>query len=473
MSNLIDVINISDRESCISLQISQQNKCYNCISWEDRRLSRPGKLRDSKCQRPWELKDKVSFETVHDRTLKKVCSSWDDMIHASVFKNTDIPPIVRKAGLKISHDFATSCKIINHPHTTENIQPTRRSSSRARKPERLTPKDRYKKVNKTGRVNENIHDEQRKRSDISSSSPFKQPTIFNNVIGNLENRFSSTLNLVGNACSNLRNVADDNINIINQEEEDVDVNSLKVSGSFVVERRISKVRSSTLHQQQQEILLLREKYELLERELNKARGRNGILKDRIINLEYQLNILKKKGSSSHHEVVPKAYFSRLEKYKNKIETLYKHLISERYSGKSDLGRRLLGEILATHPSISFVNAAEIIMLSRAQLLAETDIIDEKKLTLQNIALSSPSEKYLRTILDDTASDIMFQLYFRIFYKDKIGEKSPSLFLSCDKATNGGFIKIISWYSQCSNKVEQFIFDVDRSYGESRECAKAM
>ena len=64
-------------------------------------------------------------------------------------------------------------------------------------------------------------------------------------------------------------------------------------------------------------------------------------------------------------------------------------------------------------------------------------------------------------------------FFKSFYEDKVGEIVPSLYLSCDKATNGGFVKILSWYSPTSNKVEQKIFDVDKTYGDSIECAKAM
>ena len=95
------------------------------------------------------------------------------------------------------------------------------------------------------------------------------------------------------------------------------------------------------------------------------------------------------------------------------------------------------------------------------------------MSLNDIGLSSPSDKYLRDILDDTASDVLFLMFFKIFYEDKVGETVPSLYLSCDKATNGGFVKILSWYSPTSNKVEQKIFDVDKTYGDSIECAKAM
>ena len=59
------------------------------------------------------------------------------------------------------------------------------------------------------------------------------------------------------------------------------------------------------------------------------------------------------------------------------------------------------------------------------------------MSFDEIAKSSPSETLLRNILNETATDVMFLIYYRIFYEDKIGGKVPSLFLSCDKATDGG------------------------------------
>ena len=95
------------------------------------------------------------------------------------------------------------------------------------------------------------------------------------------------------------------------------------------------------------------------------------------------------------------------------------------------------------------------------------------MSFDEIAKSSPSETLLRNILNETATDVMFLIYYRIFYEDKIGGKVPSLFLSCDKATDGGFVRIVSWYSPTTKKVEQNIIDVDKSYGESVDCAKPM
>ena len=97
----------------------------------------------------------------------------------------------------------------------------------------------------------------------------------------------------------------------------------------------------------------------------------------------------------------------------------------------------------------------------------------KQINYEHVALSSPSEATLQNVLDETATDILFLIFYRIFYEDAALGKPPGLFLSCDKATNGGFVKIISWYSKTKKKVEQRILDVDRTYGDSKTCAKAM
>ena len=96
-----------------------------------------------------------------------------------------------------------------------------------------------------------------------------------------------------------------------------------------------------------------------------------------------------------------------------------------------------------------------------------------QLTYAEIVMSSPSNALLWLILNETAADVLFLTYFRIFYEDKVGGKRPSVFLSCDKATNGGFVKILSWHSETSGRVEQIILDVDKTYGTSEDCAKAM
>ena len=90
-----------------------------------------------------------------------------------------------------------------------------------------------------------------------------------------------------------------------------------------------------------------------------------------------------------------------------------------------------------------------------------------------IYISSPGEGTLRNILNETTADVLFLIYYRIFYQDRVGNEVPSLFLSCDKATDGGFVKILSWYSPTSKMVEQKIIDVDKSYGKSIDCARAM
>ena len=75
------------------------------------------------------------------------------------------------------------------------------------------------------------------------------------------------------------------------------------------------------------------------------------------------------------------------------------MTKKRFEVSSKLGKRLLGELISTHPSVSFSVAAEIVTLSRAQLFADVGMLtenDEEGLfSFENIAMSSPSEHALR------------------------------------------------------------------------------
>ena len=310
-----------------------------------------------------------------------------------------------------------------------------------------------------------VHDERSKNREVSPS-PFKKTVeMINATVNNLESRFTAALNLVGNPCGNLNTCSVDK--------------QLRQNTSAA--HPISNLDPYSIQQNHHhEIKLLRQKNEAMQTEMNilsskmcNLEQKNQLLSEQVSNLKDRIDMFEKNEISCYQTSIHRGYLSSLLSFKVQILKLIKHVTSARYAGRTDLGRRLLGEVIATHPSISFVNAAEIIMISRAQLLTEPGIVDEKQLSYDDIGLSSPSEKYLRTLLDETATDVLFLLYYRIAYEDKVEGKIPSLFLSCDKATNGGFVKIISWYSPTTDKVEQYIFDVDRTYGESKECAKAM
>ena len=489
-------MNESDEETCIAFRISSRNKCNNCASWEDRRLYHPGKKRDSLCRKPWLLRDDADIDNIQQRTIRKICGSWDDMIRAGVFKNSDIPSSVRIAASTISHKFVTtSAKSEEEEAETNPILRSRRSrrSGATRKnepPTRYTPKDRKQKVPKVGQTNSNIHN-----NNAFSSPPFEKKGLasFNNLVNNLEGRFHSTLNLLENACGNLNNVADESNMMANNTNTTpsryhnlVSVDTIQnlnvvvppptsIMNPFDQKEKeflneSNKLLKSKLNEVKKSHRLEKKK---LDNEIGNLKRERFLLKKQVSNLDNRLRTIKHNELNCHDRLINKSYYTVLQQFKDDVTKLMKQVKSERYVGKSNLGKRLLGEVLATHPSISFVNAAEIIMISRAQLLAEADWVDGHKLSFSDIGLSSPSDKYLRGILDDTTSDVLFLMFFKIFYEDKVGQTVPSLYLSCDKATNGGFIKILSWYSPTSNKVEQNIFDVDKTYGDSIECAKAM
>ena len=129
--------------TCITLKISSQNKCNSCTKWEERCIHLPpSKKQDSKCKRPWELKKDVDLKKAHGRTLKRICSSWNDIINAGILKHSDIPPNVRFAASKISHQFPSlptplqsnnHIEMSNNDHPNLNIRPTRRPTSNNKK----------------------------------------------------------------------------------------------------------------------------------------------------------------------------------------------------------------------------------------------------------------------------------------------------------------------------------------------------
>ena len=504
-------MNIFDSTAtCIQLKISDAAKCDNCKSWEQRILLNPSKKRNSKCHRPWEFPPGV--KKCHDRTIRRVCESWNDMIIAGFFENkSQIPENVLKAASNIEFEFAV---LPSEPFNSKDEQileteiprrTTRHSISAANQKNPISPAShtpnnkKTTKFRKTGREG-SIHQEQ-ERIEVGSPSPFKP---INNLICNLENKFSSSLNfVVDNLCgssnkeeeaqqspdiqasmiANLQAVSHSNHDqqqrreffILTEQNMQLkaEISNLRINCEFekveLAEKNVNlQIEMSKLKNEFQD-----QKVEL-ENEIKALKNENECLKDDVVRLDLEIKDLSSMKISNYHIKVHRRDYNRLVAFKDSMVALLKHLKARRYNGKSALGRRIMGEIVATHPSVSFVNASEIIMLSRAQLMAELGIIcKENDLKFRNIALSSPSDAYLRGTLDETAADVLYLIYYRIFYEDKVGDTVPSIFLLCDKATNGGFIKIVSWYSTTTKRVKQNILDVDRTYGDSEDCAKAM
>ena len=287
---------MSEHHTCISLQISRQNKCKNCTRWEERCISCPGKKRDSKCERPWELPKGGELDSAHYRTLQRVCSSWSDMIHAGIFKSSNIPPNVRIAASKVCHKFPSSSSAAveqprNFVEIIEHPRRVRRTRSRLNRKKLMSPiskpspKERRKKLKKVGGATTTVYDEQRKMNrEEDQPSPLKKTTkMITNLVNSLESKFSATLNLVGNNCGNLNCVADVDI------EYD--------------EQPARQNKSAHPHQENHnnEIKLFREKNEALELEMKALRSemcnlqdQNKVLNDRISNLEDQIGVLNKK-----------------------------------------------------------------------------------------------------------------------------------------------------------------------------------
>lgn len=173
----------------------------------------------------------------------------------------------------------------------------------------------------------------------------------------------------------------------------------------------------------------------------------------------------------HKKIVDVRHQSKIELKAKLIDEIKAHFKSKKFQSKNKLARRILGEMIATHPSISFEVLGEISTLSRAQLCEELDLVGSGKnqVQLDQVNKSAPSEATFRNILIETTIDVLFLINYDIFYRDQ----APAVFLSCDKAPSGSLIKIINWFSMKKNKVEQKILDVDQTLEDSEECAKAM
>ena len=513
--------NSREKATCIQYKLSNANICDNCIKWQQYSLLNPKKKRRSKCHQPWKLREGGKIATSQVQTLKMLVGSWKDMIQTSVFRLNEIPPEILEAAKLISFEFVPPDPPIHDdqqsrkPCISDTINSPRsrqRSTSRRRSIQRETPNDKFHKYRRHSSDLVTTKSRTRKESNEKLPSPFK-PKILSNMMNTIESTFGPALNLLG---SSAKRTADTNFSARSVEDKDEE----EVEGTMKTLSEEQEEASATISSQpcppvvttmdnlhrltshatsrtpsflkfQQQITTLNEKNKDLQGQLDNLRNSNVA----IMELESEIELLKnenkklnetvkmldlrlemekkERGVSNYQQTVNKSYLSKLEEFKDVVGRLMDQLKAKKYVGKEKLGRRMLGEILATHPSISFVSAAEIISISRAQLLTEAKMVDNQKIKYSEIGLSSPSDALLRAILDETTADVLFLIYFRIFHEDKVGGELPSLFLSCDKATNGGFVKIISWYSSTTNRVEQNILDVDKTYGESRDCAMAM
>lgn len=172
--------------------------------------------------------------------------------------------------------------------------------------------------------------------------------------------------------------------------------------------------------------------------------------------------------------INKSLLSKHIKKKNRYETFIRQFKSNKFSGQSKFGRRLLSQMMAMHPNTTFDTISSFSNLIRAQLLAEGDIFNNGDVSFQEVAQSCPKPGMFRNLLDEAATDIMFTSHLDIFHQDvEDHDKHPTVYFSCDKGPHGHYIKILSWYSKRLDKVTQIILDVDKSFGDSKSSAEAM
>lgn len=463
----------SDVHTCCTLHLSSSVKCVKCKVYDDMKISYPHRARRSKCKKPW---NQLGTQTAHhERTMSTVVNSWAEIISNNNFVITenDVPKQVVDAAkkLEVSLPFNQVAVCYSTPQKNPGNEEQEKEDEETIQEEIEVVYDEVNKVvhalSPISKITPMERRKTRKKIRFHSPSISDVPST-KEQIGVSETNTSSIVNTLGHTLTNL-SIFDSAVNgfctmfldeTIRNEIESSASNTANNTTTVAAKTSIqSSVSGMETH--------------LSEDDIFNIKKDNIDLKGRVLRLEQQIKVLQKNQLSNHQVPINKGALTVIKASQEKYAKVLKQVKSKKYVGTKKMGRRLLGEILATHPSISFNTAAEIISLVRAQFLTEAELVDGNQLTFNDIAMSSPSEAMLRKILDETATDILFLMHYRIFYEDKKEGTCPALFLSCDKATSGGFVKIISWYSHSSKKVEQKILDVDKTYGDSKDCAKAM
>lgn len=207
-------------------------------------------------------------------------------------------------------------------------------------------------------------------------------------------------------------------------------------------------------------------------ELQMVDQRNVVMQQHNSMIQHHHLTLQTNASSHSHVLVHKKKLNSLLNAQSMKDSLMRIFSHQRYCSQNKLARRILGESVATHPSISFDHHSEIMSFARAQLLAEMKLLDTEM--ADKIVSSSPGEGVMRNIMDEIATDVLFLIHKNIFYDNlKQNGEYPNVFISADKGTDGSFVKILTWYDRSKERVEQKILDVDMSYGSSKQAADAM
>ena len=89
------------------------------------------------------------------------------------------------------------------------------------------------------------------------------------------------------------------------------------------------------------------------------------------------SFLQPNNTTQFHQYLHKRKLNNLLDAKAMKDGLMKTLNKKRYITQNKLARRILGESIATHPSVSFESHSQIVCLARAQILAEAGILNGK------------------------------------------------------------------------------------------------
>lgn len=162
---------------------------------------------------------------------------------------------------------------------------------------------------------------------------------------------------------------------------------------------------------------------------------------------------------------------KLDSYKKLIDLFKKKKFTEPNNGFS---RRLLGEMLALNPNVSFESVSVIVFLARSQLLEASGILGTGDISIEDVANTSPGEMVFRTLLDGTCADVLFTAHLELFEDNKIDGEASAIMSTFDKGgRNNNLIKVLSYWNTNLGKVGHIILDADRTNTSSEDHAKGM
>lgn len=474
-----------DNSTCLELNLCELVTCTNCTSWKMTFLSNPGRNRKSKCNKPWQIDDQ-NVKKSNVRKLQTAVLCWSQFVSNDLVKES--PATIEDAALKIAMKLpqprqsapptgATASSLHSITSPLVKARPRRHFLS----PHAMqSPHERTMNRKKARKQESDQAAQEEIEISNDATSRSSKLSLWNQIEGTFSNLCINDIidktcySLLANEQGESRTEQGDKMSRIHNKKQPH--RSMKIMADEIDKLKV-EIQSLQIEKSNWEFISMTYKDELdkilkTNEELNsklkqeKLKGKSLFKRNEILNK----NQIPTNGSV----VVHKLAFSNMNKSKLMNSNIVKQLQHGKFVCNDTFCRRLLGEIMATHPSISFNSAADIVSLSRAQLLSQIDFFKDTKLTLNEVAVSSPSETTLRAILSETTADILFILHNKIFYLDKLDDGNPpAVFLSCDKGPHGNFIKIISWFSSTSDKVEQIVLDVDNSYGFSKQCAEAM